>query len=90
MPIPPEAAKLRVAYLPPMSGLAANETRLDLGAINVRLGEGRTAEVLRNLCYQILTDTDGEARWKKVEEEIHRLFGVQLDEPVYNRGARRN
>jgi hypothetical protein len=34
-----------------MSGLAANETRLDPGAISVRLGEGRTAEVLRNLCY---------------------------------------
>ena len=36
-----------------MSGLTANETRLDPGAIQVRLGEGRTAEVLRNLCYQI-------------------------------------
>ena len=83
LPIPPEAAKVRVAYLPPMSGLAANETRLDLGAINVRLGEGRTAEVLRNLCYQILTETDGEAQWGKVSQEIHRLFGVKLDKPVY-------
>jgi ABC-type taurine transport system ATPase subunit len=83
MSIPPEAAKLRVAYLPPMSGLAANETRLDLGAINVRLGEGRTAEVLRNLCYQILTAGDGEAQWKNVGEEIYRLFGVKLDKPVY-------
>ena len=53
MVIPEDAAKVRVAYLPPMSGLAANETRLDVGAINVRLGEGRTAEVLRNLCYLI-------------------------------------
>jgi ABC-type transport system involved in cytochrome c biogenesis ATPase subunit len=83
MPVPPEAAKVRVAYLPPMSGLAANETRLDLGAINVRLGEGRTAEVLRNLCYQILTEKEGEVQWKKVGEEIHRLFGVKLDKPVY-------
>lgn len=83
MAIPPDAAKVRVAYLPPMSGLAANETRLDLGAINVRLGEGRTAEVLRNLCYQILTAKDGEAQWKKVGEEIYRLFGVKLDNPVY-------
>jgi predicted ATPase len=83
MPIPPEAAKLRVAYLPPMSGLAANETRLDPGAINVRLGEGRTAEVLRNLCYQILTADDGEAHWERLGEEIQRLFGVKLDRPVY-------
>ena len=49
MPVPEAARDVRVAYLPPMS-LAANETRLDQGAINVRLGEGRTAEVLRNLC----------------------------------------
>jgi len=83
MLIPPEAAKLRVAYLPPMSGLAANETRLDPGAINVRLGEGRTAEVLRNLCYQILTADDGEAHWERLGEEIQRLFGVKLDRPVY-------
>jgi len=67
-----------------MSGLSAHETRLDLGAINVRLGEGRTAEVLRNLCYQILTATDkGEARWATITEEIQRLFGAKLDKPVY-------
>ena len=53
MPVPEEAANISVAFLPPMSGLAANETRLDKGAINVRIGEGRTAEVLRNFCYQI-------------------------------------
>lgn len=40
-----------MAFLPPMSGVAANETRLDEGAIDVRIGEGRTAEVLRNLCW---------------------------------------
>lgn len=50
MEVPAAASRLRPAYLPPMSGLAATETRLDEGAINVRLGEGRTAEVLRNLC----------------------------------------
>lgn len=63
-PVPEAASGVRVAYLPPMSGLAANETRLDRGAINVRLGEGRTAEVLRNLCYQIVDGEDGEAKWQ--------------------------
>jgi len=84
MPIPNSATKIRVAFLPPMSGLAANETRLDPGAINVRLGEGRTAEVLRNLCYQIIKGHDGETKWNKVKEKIHRLFGVMLDGPSYN------
>lgn len=83
MSIPEEAAEVRIAFLPPMSGLAANETRLDVGAINVRLGEGRTAEVLRNLCFMIVTSADGKAQWKKVQEQIKDLFGVTLDEPRY-------
>ena len=80
MPIPDEAEKFSVAFLPPMSGLASNETRLDEGAINVRIGEGRTAEVLRNLCYQVSEDTQ---KWQNLCEQIHSLFGVHLDEPDY-------
>ncbi len=63
MAVPQAASDVRIAYLPPMSGLAANERRIDRGAVNVALGEGRTAEVLRNLCYQILESEDGEAKW---------------------------
>ena len=80
MPIPDEAGDCSVAFLPPMSGLASNETRLDSGAINVRIGEGRTAEVLRNLCYQVWEDTE---KWKTLCQKIRSLFGVSLDEPKY-------
>lgn len=80
MPVPDEAGKLSVAYLPPMSGLASNETRLDSGAINVRIGEGRTAEVLRNLCHQVSQE---DQKWKTLCEKIESLFGVSLDEPSY-------
>jgi energy-coupling factor transporter ATP-binding protein EcfA2 len=83
MQIPDAASAVRMAFLPPMSGLTANETRLDPGAINVRLGEGRTAEVLRNLCYQISTSEHGPSRWEDVCRRIHGLFGVNLDEPRY-------
>lgn len=51
--VPQQARAVRVAYLPPMSGLAANERRIDEGAIHVSLGEGQTAQVLRNLCWQL-------------------------------------
>lgn len=78
--MPPGAAGVRLAYLPPLSGLSANETRIDRGAINVRLGEGRTAEVLRNLCYQIV---EGNVGWPEIQRKIQHLFGVKLDEPVY-------
>lgn len=47
MPVPEVAAPVRIAFLPPMSGMAATEDRLQEGAVNVRIGEGRTAEVLR-------------------------------------------
>jgi energy-coupling factor transporter ATP-binding protein EcfA2 len=83
MEIPKEALDIRVAFLQPMSGLSANETRLDPGAINVRLGEGRTAEVLRNLCHRIEQSDDGGRSWDALSERIYRLFGVRLDRPVY-------
>jgi ABC-type branched-subunit amino acid transport system ATPase component len=81
MPIPDEAESARIAFLPPMSGLAANETRLDAGAIGVRIGEGRTAEVLRNLCH-IICETRRE-QWQKLQQHIGSLFGAKLDAPEY-------
>jgi hypothetical protein len=88
MAVPDEARAVRVALLGPMSGLAANETKLEPGAVNVRIGEGRTAEVLRNLCYQVLEGRDGEARWDDLRGRIERLFGTELDRPrlVVERG----
>lgn len=80
----PEAVKgINVAYLQPMSGLGGTETRLDSGAINVRMGEGRTAEVLRNLCYQIREREGGKKDWRELARTVESLFGVQLLEPVY-------
>ena len=78
---PEQVKKINIAYLPPMSGLMANELRLDPGAIDVRLGEGRTAEVLRNLCYQLLNLKDNQ--WDHYCDQIESLFGVQLNEPMY-------
>ncbi len=85
MPVPDEAYARQVAFLGPMSGLAANETRLDPGAIDVRLGEGRTAEVLRNLCYQVISSEGGVAKWADICKQIEDLFGDQLDRPEYIR-----
>ncbi|MEI9476584.1 MAG: AAA family ATPase [Deltaproteobacteria bacterium] len=81
VPVPEEASQIQVAFLPPMSGLASNEIRLDQGAINVKVGEGKTAEVLRNLCH-IIYDKDS-ALWNKLVEHIRALFGSELDIPRY-------
>lgn len=82
MLVPNEASNIQVAFLPPMSGLAANEVRLDPGAINVRIGEGRTAEVLRNLCHKIYDQKD-KKDWNKLKLKIESLFGAILDNPDY-------
>lgn len=83
MEVPAHLVDLQVAYLPPMSGLAPREDRLELGAINVRLGEGRTAEVLRNLCWQVIQSDDGDDKWRRIVEKMESLFGVTLEEPTY-------
>lgn len=83
MAVPEAASEARVAFLPPMSGLAATEDRLDPGSINVRIGEGRTADVLRNLCFQIASSPEGKEKWKSLSDEIRGLFGVDLQDPQY-------
>lgn len=80
MRIPDEARNLPVAFLHPMSGIVSNERSLDKGAINVSIGEGRTAEVLRNLCYQVAKDTES---WDKLCDQIKTMFKVDLDVPNY-------
>ena len=87
MPIPPEAALIQVSFLPPMSGLSAEEPKLEPGRINVLLGEGQTAQVLRNMCYQIY-ERSGED-WEKVTRHIYDLFGVEILKPNYVLGPTR-
>ena len=81
MPVPEDARSVQVAFLPPMSGLAATEDRLDAGAVNVRIGEGRTAEVLRNLCYRIEQETPD--IWQRLVAQIYGLFLATLETPRY-------
>jgi hypothetical protein len=81
MPVPEQAGSVRLAYLPSMSGLSANEARIDPGAVNVRLGEGRTSEVLRNVCHRLHAEEPD--AWDFVVQTIERLFGVQVDSPRY-------
>ena len=82
MSVPETAAAVSVAFLPPMSGMAATEDWLQEGAVNVRIGEGRTAEVLRNLCFRIQS-SDDQSSWRALVAQIKDLFGVTLRAPRY-------
>ncbi len=83
MEVPPEAEGVRVAFLPPMSGLAAVEPKWEPGRINVLLGEGQTAQVLRNLCFQLYSQSESMFHWDALRGHIERLFGAQLLPPKY-------
>ncbi len=73
------AARLSVEILYPIAGLAAEEPILRRGRIDVLVGQGQTARVLRNLCLLVRQDDAG--NWERVRRWIRRLFRVQLGNP---------
>lgn len=73
------AASIRVELLYPMSGLETEEAILQPGRIDVLLGQGQTAQVLRNLCLMVAKDTPDD--WTRIVALMHRLFNVTLETP---------
>ncbi len=65
-----------------MSGLATEEALIQEGRIKVLVGQGQTAEVLRNLCYRVYSKDDkNETHWQSLVAHIKNLFGVTLNKP---------
>jgi energy-coupling factor transporter ATP-binding protein EcfA2 len=73
------AARIQVELLYPMSGLESEEPILKPGRIDVLLGQGQTAEVLRNLCLIVARDHPDD--WKRIQQLMKRLFRIELDHP---------
>lgn len=80
--VPAGARQHAVVFLPPMSGLAEREYRKEQGEISVLIGEGQTAQVLRNLCWQLHSRSDKSA-WQTLCDHISALFHIRLNAPVY-------
>ncbi len=88
MVVPVEANNVRVAFLPPMSGLADREYFKQPGEIGVLIGQGQTAQVLRNLCFGIAYDLTKNPssltnEWIGLTGRMYDLFGVELQPPLY-------
>jgi len=81
MEIPPEATEVQVAYLPPMSGLADREFPKQPEEISFLIGQGQTAQVLRNLVWRICEKNGDKHLWETVQRHIQSFFGVSLLEP---------
>ncbi len=71
----------RVCFLPPMSGLAAVEPKVEPGRVNVLMGEGQTAQVLRNLCYR--ASEENPVAWQAICSVMASLFNISLRNPEY-------
>lgn len=74
------AASISVELLYPMSGLETEEPILQPGRIDVLLGQGQTAQVLRNLCLIVAKNAPDD--WKRIVQLMHRLFHVTLGAPL--------
>ena len=80
------ASDIRVELLYPMSGLETEEPILQPGRIDVLLGQGQTAQVLRNLC--LMVEKSAPEDWQRIVKLMQRLFNVTLDQPKEtSRGA---
>lgn len=79
LPLVEHAAGLDVELLYPMSGLETEEPILQPGRIDVLLGQGQTAQVLRNLCLIVAKDTPDD--WRRITQLMRRLFHVELSVP---------
>ena len=73
------AADLNVRLLYPMSGIETEEPIIQPGRIDVLLGQGQTAQVLRNLCLNVLQENAGD--WARIRALMNRLFSVELGNP---------
>jgi ABC-type cobalamin/Fe3+-siderophores transport system ATPase subunit len=75
-------------FLQPTSGLSTTEDKLTQGSIDRMLGEGKTSEVLRNICYDILYPEHPKhdkynptENWNSLCRNIKRLFNADLQKP---------
>ena len=73
------AARLSIELLYPMSGLDTEEPILQPGRIDVLLGQGQTAQVLRNLC--LMVHKQHPEDWDRIADLMRRLFSVRIGNP---------
>jgi Fe-S cluster assembly ATPase SufC len=86
------AAGLEFHLLYPMSGIMSNvsadteETPLPDGRISLLLGQGQTAQVLRNICYKVVEQDEAHntGDWEKITSIMKRIFLVDINKPLFN------
>jgi hypothetical protein len=79
------ASGLQFHLLYPMSGIETEETLFQDGHIKLLLGQGQTAQVLRNICYKVVEadKNNGTDDWHKIVTLMYRLFMVRINTPDF-------
>jgi AAA15 family ATPase/GTPase len=75
------ASGLQFHLLYPMSGIETEETLFSEGWIKTLLGQGQTAQVLRNICYKVAVNNEND--WEKIADLMDRLFLVKINKPGF-------
>jgi AAA15 family ATPase/GTPase len=75
------ASNLQFHLLYPMSGIETEETLFQDGWIKTLLGQGQTAQVLRNICYKVTEHHEND--WEKITRLMDRLFLVTINKPEF-------
>jgi hypothetical protein len=80
----------RLVYVPPFSGLEPIEEWRDDSILKRQVGKAQPGSVLRNLLFRVV-DKDISpginVEWKEIKEIIDRLFSIDIEPPVYQKGV---
>ena len=75
------ASNLQFHLLYSMSGIETEETLYQDGHIKTLMGQGQTAQVLRNICYKVAENNKND--WEKITSLMDRLFLVTINKPEF-------
>lgn len=79
--IPSAVKEMTVAHLPPLAGVQREEEKLEEGAQNRRIGEGRAGDILRNLALSVHERSP--QQWKQIQQLMRDLFHIELLDPQH-------
>ncbi len=74
-----------IAYVPPFSGLEPSEEWRDEGPLRKQIGKAQPGSVLRNLLFRVWEKDSQD--WLEIQRMMQRWFGIDLQEPRYERGV---
>jgi predicted ATPase len=76
------AQDIKVVHIPPFSGIGIEETRYDRPFQDLRIGQGKPGDILRNLLLEVYQQ-DNKDNWKNLCQQVEEIFGYRLLPPQY-------